>query len=135
MKEMIQRVREERGGFTLAELLIVVAIIAVLVALAIPVFTGAMDKANLAVAQGDIRSVKAEAVTYHLLNSPSTTTDTYYEAKIDTEGNVTAFGPSTATKETEAKDLKDKVGKEEVTVVVKVSNKDLTPTAGSGTQG
>ncbi|MEG1167376.1 MAG: prepilin-type N-terminal cleavage/methylation domain-containing protein, partial [Gordonibacter sp.] len=39
MKEMIKRVREEKGGFTLAELLIVVAIILVLVAIAIPVFT------------------------------------------------------------------------------------------------
>lgn len=40
MKEMIKRIREERGGFTLAELLIVVAIVLVLVAIAVPVFTG-----------------------------------------------------------------------------------------------
>lgn len=31
MKEMIKKMREERGGFTLAELLVVVAIVAVLV--------------------------------------------------------------------------------------------------------
>ena len=31
MKQMIQRMREEKGGFTLAELLVVVAIIAVMV--------------------------------------------------------------------------------------------------------
>ena len=37
---MIKRIREEKGGFTLAELLIVVAIILVLVAVAVPVFTG-----------------------------------------------------------------------------------------------
>ena len=42
---MIKRIREEKGGFTLAELLIVVAIILVLVAVAVPVFTGAMDNA------------------------------------------------------------------------------------------
>ncbi len=42
MKQMIQRMREEKGGFTLAELLIVVAIVAVLVAIAIPVFTSSI---------------------------------------------------------------------------------------------
>lgn len=36
MKEMIKKMREERGGFTLAELLVVVAIVAVLVAIAVP---------------------------------------------------------------------------------------------------
>ena len=33
MKEMVKRVREEKDGFTIAELLIVVAIVAVLVAI------------------------------------------------------------------------------------------------------
>ncbi len=46
MKQMIQRMREEKGGFTLAELLIVVAIVAVLVAIAIPVFTSQLAKAQ-----------------------------------------------------------------------------------------
>ena len=35
MKEMIKKMREERGGFTLAELLVVVAIVAVLVAICV----------------------------------------------------------------------------------------------------
>ena len=38
MKEMIKKMREERGGFTLAELLVVVAIVAVLVAIAVPLY-------------------------------------------------------------------------------------------------
>lgn len=56
MKQMIQRMREEKGGFTLAELLIVVAIVAVLVAIAIPVFTAQLDRANAAVDEANIRS-------------------------------------------------------------------------------
>lgn len=56
MKQMIQRMREEKGGFTLAELLIVVAIVAVLVAIAIPVFSAQMAKANAAVDEANIRS-------------------------------------------------------------------------------
>lgn len=63
MKEMIKRVREERGGFTLAELLIVVAIILVLVAIAVPVFSSALNNANNAVERAQIRSVTAAAST------------------------------------------------------------------------
>lgn len=58
---MIKRVREEKGGFTLAELLIVVAIILVLVAVAVPVFTGALNDANKAVQNSNTSTVKAVA--------------------------------------------------------------------------
>lgn len=61
MKEMIKRMREEKGGFTLAELLIVVAIVMVLVAIAIPVFSGAMAEANRSTDTANIRSGWAQA--------------------------------------------------------------------------
>lgn len=61
MKQMIQRMREEKGGFTLAELLIVVAIVGVLVAIAIPVFTAQLDKANAATDEANARSGYASA--------------------------------------------------------------------------
>ena len=76
MKEMIKRIREEKGGFTLAELLIVVAIILVLVAVAVPVFTGAMNDANKSVAVADIRSARSQASAQFLLDK-STTAQTY----------------------------------------------------------
>ncbi|HBT95967.1 MAG TPA: hypothetical protein DEB24_07820, partial [Coriobacteriia bacterium] len=68
MRGTLKEIREERGGFTLAELLIVVAIILVLVAIAIPVFTGALSKADDAVEHAQIRSVKAAAATEVLLS-------------------------------------------------------------------
>ena len=43
------RANNSKSGFTLAELLIVVAIIAVLVAVAIPVFAGQLEKSREAV--------------------------------------------------------------------------------------
>ena len=51
-----------KKGFTLAELLIVVAIIAVLVAVAIPVFTAQLEKSKEATDVANLRSGYAEAV-------------------------------------------------------------------------
>ncbi len=50
-----------KKGFTLAELLIVVAIIAVLVAIAIPIFTSLLEKSRDAVSAANIRDAYAEA--------------------------------------------------------------------------
>ena len=49
-----------KKGFTLAELLIVVAIIAVLVAIAIPVFTSQLEKAKEATDAANLRAAYAE---------------------------------------------------------------------------
>ena len=60
-----------KKGFTLAELLIVVAIIAILVAIAIPVFGAQLDKAKIATEQANARSTYAQAVAA-FLNDGST---------------------------------------------------------------
>ena len=60
-ENMMKKIREKKG-FTLAELLIVVAIIAVLVAVAIPVFTAQLNNAKLATATANARSAYAEYV-------------------------------------------------------------------------
>ena len=54
--------KKSRKGFTLAELLIVVAIIAVLVAIAVPVFVVALDNAREGVFNANARSLKGLAV-------------------------------------------------------------------------
>ena len=50
---------KSKKGFTLAELLIVVAIIAVLVAIAIPVFTSQLNKSRLAADHAMMRNAYA----------------------------------------------------------------------------
>ena len=52
-----------KKGFTLAELLIVVAIIAVLVAISIPIFTNQLEKAREATDIANIRDYYAEIAT------------------------------------------------------------------------
>ena len=58
--------KKNNKGFTLAELLIVVAIIAVLVAIAIPVFTSQLEKSREATDMANVRSAYAALVTGYL---------------------------------------------------------------------
>ncbi|WP_044916211.1 type IV pilin protein [Oribacterium sp. FC2011] len=55
-----------KKGFTLAELLIVVAIIGVLVAISIPIFTSQLEKAREATDLANLRSLYAETTAYVL---------------------------------------------------------------------
>lgn len=57
-----------KKGFTLAELLVVVAIIGVLVAISIPIFTGQLKKARLATNQANARAAYACATTQYMLD-------------------------------------------------------------------
>ncbi|WP_051207339.1 prepilin-type N-terminal cleavage/methylation domain-containing protein [Butyrivibrio sp. AE3006] len=59
MKKMLKRLNSQEG-FTLAELLIVVAIIAVLVAISIPVFTSQLEKSREATDAANLRAAYAE---------------------------------------------------------------------------
>ena len=57
---MFKKFRKNEKGFTLAELLIVVAIIGVLVAISIPIFSAQLEKAREATDQANIRNAYAE---------------------------------------------------------------------------
>ena len=61
--------KKNNKGFTLAELLIVVAIIAVLVAIAIPVFTSQLEKSRDSVSVSNMRAAYAEAATAMLTSN------------------------------------------------------------------
>ena len=63
---MLKKVRENKKGFTLAELLIVVAIIGVLVAVSIPIFTAQLGKARRATNQANARAAYAAASAAYL---------------------------------------------------------------------
>ena len=81
---------EARGkkGFTLMEMLIVIAIIAVLVAIAIPVLRAQLDKANAATDEANIRDGYAAAQVMYL-DGKITASTSYYLQK---DGTIAATG-------------------------------------------
>lgn len=84
---------KNKKGFTLAELLIVVAIIAVLVAISIPIFTSQLEKAREATDAANIRDYYAE-ISASLLTDTSFTDATSVSGHHDT---ITLTGAKTAT--------------------------------------
>lgn len=72
MKSLFKKVRGDKKGFTLAELLVVVAIVGILVAISIPVFTAQLSKARLATNQANMRAAKAAAVAAYLTDGEET---------------------------------------------------------------
>ncbi len=95
-----------KKGFTLAELLIVVAIIAVLVAIAIPVFTSQLEKSREATDLANIRAAYAEASAALLTNGSEQETATTAAAvstgafETDTTSITWAKLPANVTKGT-----------------------------------
>ena len=70
---MLEKIRTNKKGFTLAELLIVVAIIAVLVAISIPVFTSQLEKSREATDAANLRAAYAEVMVEALENEGTVT--------------------------------------------------------------
>lgn len=84
---MLKRLRKNKKGFTLAELLIVVAIIGVLVAVSIPIFTSQLAKARLATNQANARSAHA-AVVAGLLDAEKSVGSATYDTTTGTIGAI-----------------------------------------------
>ena len=89
--------RKNQGGFTLVELVVVITILAILVAFAVPRFTSIEGQARLAATQalaGSIRSGAALSHALWLAQSDATSTTVYLEG----QPIAMVFGyPDTAT--------------------------------------
>lgn len=82
-----------KKGFTLAELLIVVAIIAVLVAISIPIFSAQLEKAKEATDMANIRSAYAEVIAAYLGDSKE------HVASVDLKSDIKSAFKSDKTAE------------------------------------
>ena len=87
-------------GFTLAELLIVVAIIAVLVGIAIPVFTSQLNKSKQATDMANIRSEYARVVTAAMTDGNPDASGKYpvtLNTNVATNGSTVTYSANTIT--------------------------------------
>jgi type IV pilus assembly protein PilA len=84
MLELLRKRREDDEGFTLIELMVVVLIIAILIAIAIPTFLGARQRAQDRAAQSNVRNAFTAEKTFY------TDSQTYTQ----TVANLTAIEPS-----------------------------------------
>ena len=90
--------KNNKKGFTLMEMLIVVAIIGILVAIAIPTFNNSLNKARVAADEANLRAYYAEVMASYLLDEddvPEDVTTAIQTVKISNK-DYTLYGEYTA---------------------------------------
>lgn len=119
-----------KKGFTLIEMLVVIAIIAILVAIIIPVVSSSTAKAAAATNAANLRSIKAEATTEVL--SGVANTDGYVTVTKASDGAITvAVNEATAPKSKAVGNQYN--GNEVATISYDATTKEVTVKYGSYT--
>lgn len=80
LKQKMSKKLKKTGGFTLIEMLIVVAIIAILVAVSIPLVNTSLEKARVNTDAANERAAKAAALAQYMLDGETTETSYVYNA-------------------------------------------------------
>ncbi len=124
--------RKNKKGFTLAELLIVVAIIAVLVAIAVPLFVGALDDAKESTFDANKRSLRSTAVVALLEQKNQTELNKLANDKVlyatgtFKDGVITKITWSESGTDTTWEEYKKTADAEETTITVAIAKTDMT---------
>lgn len=78
----LKKRKSGKKGFTLMEMLIVVAIIGILIAIAIPTFNNALTKARIAADEANLRAYYSEEITAYMLDGKTLTAVTNATDKV-----------------------------------------------------
>ena len=92
LKQKLSKKMKKTGGFTLIEMLIVVAIIAILVVVSIPMVSSSLDKAKKATDDANERAAKAAALIQFMTDEESTQQMYHYKS----DGTVSKTAPSSS---------------------------------------
>lgn len=94
--------KKEAAGFTLLELVIVIAIIGTLAAIAVPIFSTYIDRVKVVRAISDIRTMEGEITSYNLEYNqyPNSLKDLGLGEMLDPYGNPYQYMPATASAKT-----------------------------------
>lgn len=120
-----------KKGFTLAELLVVVAILAILVAISVPIFTSKIEEAKKNTDAANIRAAKAAAVVEYLDKGETGVVGKYYDATngvlVDTATDVTKYGKASTVVDGASEVPKDKILQVESATDGNIKLKWVTP--------
>ena len=97
LKNMSQKKLKKSGGFTLVEMLIVVAIIVILVVVSIPMISGSLDEARQATDAANERAAKSAALIEYMMDPPDTESASYYYVYNADTGAATSASPGSPT--------------------------------------
>ena len=97
VNKLQKRLAQEESGFTLIELLIVLVIIGILLAIAVPSYLGFKDRASKSAAQANVRSAVPAVEAFYADNGSYASMDAAGLASIDAGVKITVVGTQTAS--------------------------------------